>query len=327
MAKYNRIIGAGLAGLIAACHFKDAEIYEAGPRQDNHKALLRFRDESVSNLTGIPFKPVTVDKAIYLDGCSPGSRERGLYGACTIQMANWYATKTTGHVAGRSIWNLERATRYIAPEDFHQRLVDKAGFLVNYEKPIDTIHSWDKHHYNTISTAPLPVMLKAAGIELPHLQTEKAPIKVQRFRIPKCDVYQTIYFPEMELRVFRASITGDMLIIESVMEKHNSVFDWWYMPDAELDVVLTAFGLNHLLMDIEHLEDVEQKYGKIVPISSEQRHAVLYELTERFGVYSLGRFATWRNILLDDVVKDIAVIDRLIKASDYGRLHMTSEMV
>jgi hypothetical protein len=35
-------------------------------------------------------------------------------------------------------------------------------------------------------------------------------------------------------------------------------------------------------------------------------------LTEEHNIYSLGRFATWRQLLLDDLVKDIGVIEKLI---------------
>jgi hypothetical protein len=41
----------------------------------------------------------------------------------------------------------------------------------------------------------------------------------------------------------------------------------------------------------------------------------LFRLTHERNIYSLGRFATWRNILLDDVVDDIAAIKKLLKAN------------
>lgn len=52
------IVGAGLSGLIAACKFPQASVFEASPSEKpaGHQALLRFRNESVSRITGIPFK-------------------------------------------------------------------------------------------------------------------------------------------------------------------------------------------------------------------------------------------------------------------------------
>jgi hypothetical protein len=316
MAKPIRIIGAGLAGLIAACHFKEADILEAGRVNANHKALLRFRDKSVSALTGIPFKEVTVHKAIYgIDGLAP---------ECTIPLANQYARKVTGTLSARSIWNLDSVQRYIAPDDFHAQLVDRHSRRICEEQGLDKVSEADRVFYSTISTAPLPAILAAAGMEVPQLKLDRAAINVARFRIPDCDVYQTIYFPAPHLRVFRASITGDILIVESIA--YESAPRTANLTDeAELSSILYAFGINDMRNDLEPLEKVNQKYGKIVPLPSEQRHAILYELTTRFGIYSLGRFATWRNILLDDVAQDIQTVDRLVNASDYGRLHLLSK--
>jgi len=36
-----------------------------------------------------------------------------------------------------------------------------------------------------------------------------------------------------------------------------------------------------------------------------------------YNVYSLGRYATWRNILLDDVYHDINVIKQLMDSDGY----------
>lgn len=312
------IIGAGLAGLIAACEFKDASIREAGPVVAQHKALLRFRDESVSKLTGIPFRPVRVDKAVFYGG--------ELHARTNMRMANLYSQKVTGKIAGRSIWNLETATRYIAPPDLHAQLVERHQRRIHEEMPVDHISSWDRDHYQHINTAPLPVILKACGLPVPDVAFEKKAIKVDRYTIPDCDVYQTIYFPENDLRVFRASITGDMLIVESV-EDGNPFAYREPNRENELDnIILPQFGLDYWSGALEALESVDQQYGKIIELPREQRYAILHRLTSEFGVYSLGRFATWRNILLDDVVKDIGVVKRLMGASQYTLTHMLASL-
>jgi hypothetical protein len=63
------------------------------------------------------------------------------------------------------------------------------------------------------------------------------------------------------------------------------------------------------------LESIDQKYGKIASIDDAVRKQLLFALTHNHTIYSLGRFATWRNILLDDVVNDIAAIKRLLKTN------------
>lgn len=312
----DAIIGAGFAGLITGCIIPDIPIFEAGERAQSHNALLRFRDESVSNATGVPFRAVRVNKSIWSYGQH--------FGACNPRFANQYAYKVTGRVAGeRSIWNLDPVTRYIAPEDFYDRLCDNLSKRINWNSKVSTV-SAEKHN-KIISTAPMPVMMSLCGVEFPDaaMALSAAPIVVERYRLPVgTDVFQTVYFPDPETRLFRASITGDLLIVESMrhFQEGNEPFDIDGCDDFEREDILDvadAFGMDS--DEFAFIDKVEQKYGKINDIPRETREAILYELTRVHNVFSVGRFACWRNILLDDVVKDVEVVKRLMSASDYGR--------
>ena len=86
------------------------------------------------------------------------------------------------------------------------------------------------------------------------------------------------------------------------------------MEDDDEKEIERAFGIA--LGNCEKLESVEQKYGKIAPIDDAVRKQLLFRLTHEHNIYSLGRFATWRNILLDDVVDDITMIKKLLKANN-----------
>lgn len=287
------IVGAGLAGLIASHAFPRAPIIEAQPEpRAIHKALLRFRGTEVADLVGIPFRPVRVHKGIWLDG---------KWSEPNIQVANLYSTKVLGALADRSIWRLASETRYIAPEDLYERLVEAQYSRIQW----GTQASFHRGQEPVISTAPMPVVLRSLGV---HCDEEfaRSPVHVERFRLPNADVYQTVYFPGPEHTLYRASITGSMLICEFVGEPEG---EW--LRDVE-----RAFALPQ---EMEWLEAVNQRYGKIAPIDEGVRRALISRLTDDAGVYSLGRFATWRNILLDDVVHDIAVIKKLINASEYDR--------
>ena len=42
--------------------------------------------------------------------------------------------------------------------------------------------------------------------------------------------------------------------------------------------------------------------------------------SEKFGIYSFGRFATWRpGLLLDDLIHDLTVIRRLANEGTYSK--------
>lgn len=176
-------------------------------------------------------------------------------------------------------------------------------------------HVADRVHWNCpadfegmrtpcVSTAPLPAVLAALGEPHDGVEFLRAAIHVARFRIRAADVFQTIYFPDQKHSLYRASITGDLLIAEFI----NAPIGGW---ESEL---ARAFGAA---LDLEPLGEVRQQYGKIAPIDEAARRALILRLTERHRIFSLGRFATWRNLLLDDVVDDIGVIRRLLDASNY----------
>ncbi len=229
-----------------------------------------------------------------------GLYSEGEYKPPTIALANQYSRKVLGRILGdRSVWNLDPVERWIAPENFQERLLDNVRHRLTFDAPDDM--RGDKPF---ISTAPLPVALNNLGIEH-SLEFVRSPISVQRYRVPHCDAHQTVYFPDRDIGLYRASITGDVLIVESIS---NTLWHW-------SNDINSAFGIN--LDDCEPLGSVSQEFGKIINLPDAQRRALLYRLSANHGLYSLGRFAQWRNILLDDVVHDIGVIRKLMSVDLY----------
>lgn len=300
MTAPSAIIGAGLAGLLAAHAWPNIPIIEAASERHGHKALLRFRSDAVSRLTGIEFRPVTVRKGVWVSS-------RGFVQP-NIALANLYAQKVVGELAAdRSIWSLEPVTRWIAPDDFYERLIAFAGSRVRWGQAFNFYDaSFELPKAALISTVPLPVVMEELGMR--KIEMKRSPITVTRFRIPRSDVFQTVYFPEAGLPLYRASITGDLLIVETVSGNNRA---------GIMEAIEKAFGIG--AEALQFVEQVEQQYGKIIPLNDDVRKSILFKLSHDHGIFSLGRFAQWRNILLDDVIQDIAVIKRLLNtdASKY----------
>lgn len=289
------IVGAGLAGLIAGNLIHDSEIHEANAKLVPHRAVLRFRSQAVGDALGIQFREVTVRKGIW---------DLGKFVEPNIRLANQYSWKVThGQIADRSIWNLESAKRWIAPENFAEQLAKRLGSRLKFEQPF--VFSDEKESQPIISTAPMSLLARAFGTSVPMFRS--SPIYARRYRIRDCDVHQTIYFPDVEMRVYRASITGDVLSCEFIEEDDGGELDW----------ILNAFAISKTRC--EFIDDGVQRHGKIVPIDDTWRRNFIHDMSQRLGIYSLGRFATWRNILLDDVLHDIAVIKKLISMDRYGK--------
>jgi hypothetical protein len=292
------IVGAGLAGLIVSHMFPRHRIVEAAPEPiESHKALLRFRSDEIGKLTGIDFRPVRVRKAIF-----DGEKEV----PPTIRLANLYTRKCLDRIEGeRSIWDLEPVTRYVAPEDFYAMLVESAGSRISWNTSVDFA---DRTNLDpTISTAPLDVVCSQLGID-PGVAFERSPITVARFRVPRCDAFQTVYFPNHDTTLYRATITGNLLISEFAGAPEGQ----WYTQ------VMRAFGIGFDRAPQE-IGETSQRYGKIAPIPEEIRKSLIAHLSVEHDIFSIGRFATWRNLLLDDILNDAVVVKKLMNSTHYDR--------
>lgn len=310
MTQPTAIIGAGLAGLIAAHTFPGVPLLEAAPRgAAPHRALLRFRTDAVSRLTGIPFRRVRVHKGIWFEG---------RYVPPDVRVANLYARKVLGRAAGdRSIWAVEPVDRWVAPETLIEQMTEAAAPRTTWGERFD--FGSCSPRAPVVSTAPMAhalVALDLGPLQLPQL--ERAPIWTYRYRVHCADIHQTVYFPGQDTPVYRASVTGDLLIVESAEELSP-----FQVQDA-LEHVAAAMGLSQ--HEASFIDSGSQRFGKIVPLPDAERRAWLSRLTVERGVYSLGRFATWRNVLLDDVVKDAEVIRGLLRAGSpaYAALRLSA---
>ena len=93
-----------MAGLIAGIYNPKAIIYEKNKTPiENHKALLRFRSDEVSKLTGIKFRKVFVIKSIWSEGEEKYPSPR---------LVAMYSKKVTGSYENRSIIDISTTTRY-----------------------------------------------------------------------------------------------------------------------------------------------------------------------------------------------------------------------
>ncbi len=291
------ILGAGLSGCLAGALNKDADIFEARSNEATHKAVLRFRSPEISDAIGIPFKKIKVFKSIWY-----GRQHVSL----SPMMMNLYSQKVSGTFSLRSIANLETTIRWIAPDDLLDILKEQCNGRIKYDTPLDRnfIKDCQQTLQPIISTVPLYVMAKLFELHDGDMTHKFSSIYINQFNIRDCDVYQTIYYPALDQDVYRATISGDTLIVESIAKMH-------YFGD-----IWESFGL-HAVENVQTLTNHKQQNGKIMPINEKIRRRLIYDLTVNHGIYSLGRFATWRHILMDDVYKDIHVIKSLINKDAY----------
>ena len=309
-----RIWGAGMVGLLGARMLKSQSpiIHEAQHQlPHNHDALLRFRDERIAEITGIPFRKVRVDKAIWDDG--------HLITESNLQLSNRYSLKTNGTARSRSIVNLTSTERWISPPDFISRLSE--GLEIQYASPLTPEVIKDLKE-PSISTIPMPMMMKMVEWpDMPRFDYQPIWASTAEILYPDCELYQTIYFPGPE-PYYRVSLTGNKITVE-FQEDPNDLLshDMTLTPYLKKTIreILECFGIMQPHIQNVHLK--EQRFGKLVPIDDIQRRSFIMALSEAYSIFSLGRFANWRpGLLLHQIPQDIEVIQGFLGQRDlYGR--------
>lgn len=312
-----KIFGAGITGLIAANMFRSHNpvVYEIKDElPDNNGEPIHFRSDEISWATGMPFKKVQFQKNIFSDG--------RLHDKCNIKMANAYSRKANAAISGRTIWNLDSECRYIPPNDFIKQISAGVDIELNRGLGRDTL-AMQLRNINDgnnmlpiISTIPMPSLMHCADWKKPDFKYSPTFSLTCELDFP-CDVYQTIYFPDAETDLYRASIIGNKFIAEFMepLEKDGEV-DFKEMIIMLLD---KAFGINAYELDIINEKSAMRYYGSIYNDHVDETEAFIMAMTDKYGIYSLGESATWQYLCFDKVISDCHAIGHLIRIkNDYN---------
>jgi hypothetical protein len=286
------IIGAGMAGLLAARmlqhRYRPNILERSSGLPHNHSAVLRFASSKVSEVLGIPFKKVQMVKTV-IPWRNP------------VADAMAYSHKVMGEYrTDRSVILPERwqsAERYIAPENLIEQMADG---LPHGSMAFDVDYNFGPDKAKVISTIPMPALAKAMGYR--DLGWKWLDGQNVITRVKNCEAYCTVMVPNPEVSFYRATITGDQLVIEHAFQSE--------LGDP-LKVIYKACELLGVRERCEDFTIVKQSYAKIAPMDEAERRNFIYWASTVTGrAYQLGRFATWRpKLLLDDLVHDVRVIE------------------
>ena len=299
------ILGAGISGALAAKFFNTEEIYDkANAPVNNHHAVMRIKDPRVGMLLGSNMESVSVKKGVYFKGV--------MWDKTNITINNMYSLKVSGQLSYKSILDLSDCSRFLL-SDWDIKNINYGYDFVSINKN-SLVFAYNNEYIQKefdfcISTIPIQHMIKISGIfdELPEFKYN--PIFVTRFNLNiDSTVHQTIYFPDNCFNSYRVTIEGKQIIFEAI----NSFPD-----ETEIEKIICLFGISTL--NIENKQEFVQKIGKIVPYDDKYRKFILNELTEKFNLFSLGRFAIWKQIRSDDVIKDLEVIQKMIFTEEKRR--------
>jgi len=297
-------------------------ILEAQPSlPNNHHATLRFRTPNVGIATGIPFRKVTVIR----DTINAFNRAHA---------ALTYSRRANGaYLSDRSLpLGPEKVERWIAPPDFIERLAAPLYLDIEYRTDAATFLR-DNPHTPVISTIPIDIL--AALLNYPNADELHANRKIANRRflhisadIANCDAYCTVYDCGSASHLLRGTITGS----EAVLETNYNVEDLddetdlnsnsWLIEGRKYEAdnyarvnLFRLFGID--AFEIRNPRVSVQQYAKIRPIENFARRRFISWATNAKGVFSLGRYATWRpGLLMDDVLTDAEKIVSWVRDGD-----------
>jgi len=289
------IVGAGMAGLLAANMLRNLSpvIVERQPElPHNHSAVLRFRSNVVGDVLNIPFRRVSLVKAV-----QPWRNPVADALAYSRKCLGLYLSDRSPTLSAR----VETVERFIAPSNLIERMAARAD--ITYNAPYD----FDKSEEKVVSTIPMPHLMDALHYQpaIPINFRWRQGINI-RAVLKNCDAFASITVPDPDLIYSRVSITANELIVECPGEFGNEEIEA-NMP-ALLEQATELLGLD--ADDIETFEWRRQAFSKIAPIEESARRRFIHWASSVTGkAWQVGRFAIWKpGLLLDDLVGDIRLV-------------------
>lgn len=315
------IVGAGMAGLLAAnmLRSRSSIMESAESLPNNHSAVLRFRTSVVSDVLGIEFRKVRVMRAVK-------SWRNPLADALS------YSYKCNGVADLRSIAHADGSIvdRWVAPPDLIARMADMLPTgTICLGAPFTEAMMMDaaRRREPVISTMPMPVAMK-----LLRWEGEQPDFRYRHgcnilVSLQDVAAWASLYVPDPTYLGSRVSLMGDQMVIEcpgcdaeDMMKKD----DQFGAVEEMVTEALAMVGLPGTCAKQYELRP--QRYAKIMPINEQIRKNFIMWASTTFSFYSLGRFATWRpSLLLDDVVHDVRVIQRMIGGDAAPRYNARKE--
>jgi hypothetical protein len=289
------VVGAGMAGLLAAAMLRKKcnGVFESQEElPNNHSAVLRFRSSVVADTLNIPFKKVMAIKSV-----EPWRNP--------IADAMAYSRKTNGTATMRSVLSAspDPQPRFIAPPDLLRQMAELIDAPVEFGQDYPF---WAFNDRPTISTIPMPSLMSILGYEFDPGDFNSRSGANVIVSLLDCDAYCSLYVADPTFPAARISITGDQMVAEC--------YGGWKPVDEFKFAGQCAEKMGLHRSQIAGVEVKSQKYAKILPMPEDKRRRFVMWASEEHGIYSLGRYATWRpGLLLDDVVNDVRVIQRLIE--------------
>lgn len=290
------IYGAGMAGLTCAKIHKDDKpvVRDADSTiPHDHLATPYFETPALGDAASMSFEKVSVRYGIYADGVLTDSR-------LTLKQWNMFSQKLVGRIMPVDIEFEGNGELYVPPENWIGTLMVDADIEYNTRLTMERILEAREQGEAIVSTIPMPYLMQIVKWDdMPEF--DYAPIWTITCGLvnPPCEVYQMVHFPDNSLshRLCRASIVRNRLTLALVVEPDRNTID-----DLVSRVFEDCFGIQPEYFTGYTLK--QHKFGVMSSIEGNARREFIHAMVDKYGVYSLGREAVWKEITESEMVND-----------------------
>lgn len=314
----NLIIGAGLSGLMMGYLLKrDFIIVDAAPQASVGVAAPFYLHAPLEWL------PTNWKQVDVVQNCWDGSH---FHREPTIGHMNDYSRKITGKIINTSLKFLDGSVRsgYLPASgdaaqvlhDLHREVsqsIVRPIYVSKINPQAKLLVGTDKNgknvkfgYQNLISTMPLPALLKMVEVKFDH-EFRSEPIFTKTYQVTpgQCvDAFQIVYITYGDIPPYRASLMDDKIFIESMEQFPVEAGDW---------LIHKLWGLNtNKLFTRESVI----RPGKFHPVEKAVRKLLLAQLTQKFGIFCLGRYAVWDYRRIDHIADDAQKLYKMIRTKE-----------
>lgn len=159
-----------------------------------------------------------------------------------------------------------------------------------------------------VSTIPLPVLLRLAGVSAGNgIKFENFPFWGCQVRVEKTECYQVIMNTSREGNSTRITLFDDLLFVELCAPE---------ILETDRELIQSVFKVDTSGATVFKIVP-----GRFNPLAREIRKPLLHWLTERHNVLLLGRYGAWTYKISNDVWEDTKFLCSLIHSKNQSAIY------
>lgn len=292
------VIGAGPAGLIAAKAFLEAghcvTIYDKQQPGRRSKSHPFFIHRDIGAELGIQLQKVRAQEVV----------------ACEAPESDWanlWSLNTTGIITENRMWSVERRSVknfYVSDnllDDLRGMLKGSVSLLYE-DVHRDRFNKIVEESDYTISTIPLDITCGWMGMVVPKL--EYSPMRLFRWDLtedPKFNKVTQIYYDPSAKNGWvrfcndRGFITAELTC------------------DEKIEIGKLPAGYDEEMVPYRSKFVLSRPKLRYIPIGERARKSIITELTNRYRIMSIGRFATWSYKRVDHLPEDARKLVEIVE--------------